>query len=659
MKKTYRIFAVSMLMLMFLCGAQHFLSAKVYPINPKKTKGGDAKVLPTSLQQEYDVKWYFLDIHVQNTSTWLSGNVTIKAEVVSSVMDTFSFHLSDAYIIDSIKVNDVKKNFVKRGDECLLPDLALPTGEVFDVQIFYYGSVNTGDPFFSGISTGAHWQYPSFHTTWTLSEPNNAYQWFPVKQDLNDKADSVWFFATTANTNKVACNGLLTNTELLPDNQVRYEWKSQYPIDYYLISFAVANYQDYSFYVTIPQTGDSMLVQNYIYNTPECLTNYKEEIDQTGEMIIHFSELFGAYPFAAEKYGHALAPIRGGMEHQTMTSLGYFYEDLIVHELAHQWFGDQVTCNSWEYIWLNEGFASYSTYLWNEFKYGKERAQEWFDESERGNVLANGARGSVYVPKEYIDNEARIFSGLLTYDKGATLVHMLRFEFDNDDLFFEALRTYLQRYNFKTADVSDLQAVLEEVSGKNFTTFFDQWFYGEGYPMFDIVWENKNDTLFMKSSQRVTASDITPLFRTPFEIEIIYTDDSTDIIRFDQQELTQYFQLPIQNGKTVRTVSFDPQHWLLATGSAMQGEVSVKENLPKLAFSIYPNPVSDIVNIHFDEISDSPKEIIVTSLDGKVVKVITTPESVYSLNVSNLASGIYHVQIRSNGQVGGQKLIKL
>ena len=658
MKKRFRVISISILMALLLCGVQHSLLAKVSSIYPEKTKSGGAKVLPTQLQQAYDVKWYFLNLHVQNTSTQLSGDVTIKAEVVSSVMDTFSFHLHNIYTIDSIRVNDVKKNFVRNGDECLLPGLAIPNGTLFDVQVFYNGSLSLGGGFFSGINTETHWAYFAFSTTWTLSEPNSAYHWFPVKQDLNDKADSVWFFATTSNTNKVACNGLLTNTVPLSDNKVRYEWKSQYPTDYYLISFAVANYQDYSFYVTIPQTGDSMLVQNYIYNTPQCLSANKSEIDKTKDMIIYFSELYGAYPFASEKYGHALAPIRGGMEHQTMTTLGFFDEDLIVHELAHQWFGNQVTCSSWEYIWLNEGFASYSVYLWNEFKYGRSIAQNIFDNEERENVFTNGKRGSVYVPTEYIDNENRIFSGLLTYDKGAILVHTLRFEFDNDDLFFEALQAYLQRHSYKTADVNDFQAVMEEFSGKDFTDFFDQWFYGEGYPMFNIAWDTSGDTLLMKSVQTTTASDVTPLFKTLFEMEVIYTDNSRDTIRLLQQDATQYFSLPMLNGRTVSTITFDPRHWLLAQGTVFQGEVSVKE-IAKFAFSIYPNPVSDVVNIHFDETSDDQKEIIVTALDGKVVKTVNTTKSIYPLDLSKFASGIYHLQVRSGGQMAGKKLIKL
>jgi aminopeptidase N len=268
----------------------------------------NSKVLPTEVQNAYDVKWYFLNLNAENNTVALSGDVTIRAQVVYNVMDTFSFHLHESYTIDSIKVNGILKPWEDYGDEHLVTSLSIPYGDIFDVQIFYYGSVDGGGNFFQGISnkTDNRWG-DNFQVTYTLSQPNNAYQWFPVKQNLTDKADSSWVFVTTTKPNKVASNGLLTNIVDLPDNKVRYEWKSSYPIDYYLIFIAVAEYQDYSIYATIPQTGKQLLIQNYIYNNEQCLNANKEAMDKTKDLIEYFSVIFGEYPFSREKYGHALA----------------------------------------------------------------------------------------------------------------------------------------------------------------------------------------------------------------------------------------------------------------------------------------------------------------------------------------------------------------
>ncbi|MEZ5198242.1 MAG: hypothetical protein R2764_18190 [Bacteroidales bacterium] len=156
---------------------------------------------------------------------------------------------------------------------------------------------------------------------------------------LTDKADSVRIHITTSSENKAGSIGILQAAVPLPNNKVRYEWKSNYPIAYYLISFAVAEYQDYSIYSKPDYLlGDSILIQNYIYDSPECLNYYKTGIDKSSLFLKLFSDLFAAYPFNKEKYGHCLAGLSGGMEHQTMTTIGRFDFSLVAHELGHMWF---------------------------------------------------------------------------------------------------------------------------------------------------------------------------------------------------------------------------------------------------------------------------------------------------------------------------------
>ncbi|MDR0363637.1 MAG: T9SS type A sorting domain-containing protein [Bacteroidales bacterium] len=621
-------------------------------------KNTSPKVLPTEIQKAYDVKWYFLNLNAESGTVELSGDVTVKAEVVEPVMNVFSFHLHRDYLIDKILVNGEEKEFETKEDERLVAGLDLKQGDVFEIQIFYNGSfIESDDHFFSGISAAYDDRY-GFNVTWTLSQANNAYHWFPVKQDLTDKIDSVWIFVTTTKPNKVGANGTLTKVADLPDNKARYEWKSNYMIDYYLISIAIADYQEYSIYATIPQTGEDVLIQNYIYNSPECLNMHKDAINKTKDMIEYFSELFGPYPFANEKYGHTMAYLGGAMEHQTMTTTGYLYDGIIVHELIHQWFGDLVTCASWEYIWLNEGFASYGELIWNEHVNGKESAFKEFANQVIKEVRDKGKTGSVYVPEAYIDDESRIFNNVLTYRKGAVLVHMLRYELDNDDLFYEILQTYLQRYSHGVATVDDFKSVLEELSGKDFTVFFDQWYYGEGYPVFKMYWSLNGNTLTFDSEQNCTAANVTPVFKFTFEIELQYENGDKEIIAFYQDQKQQQFTHTIPEGAIITNIKFDPNYWLLASGTFYYKSDAINDQDMSDKILVYPNPATSFINIQFDNILSGGKKIDIFDATGTLIHTFHTNKEYYQLDISNFASGIYFLTLYHEGKKHIQKIIK-
>lgn len=597
------------------------------------------------LMDNYDVKFYKLDLEASDSTTYLSGSVTVLVEVLKTPFNEIVLELSDNMTIDSILVDDIIADFVHQNDEIVIStDAAYETNSLVNIQIFYSGSGRNLAKY-SGIYNQYSFQLNRY-VTYTLSEPFYSKEWFPCKQVLTDKADSVFIFITTDSTLMAGSNGLLASVTNMPGNKVRYEWKSFYPVAYYLISLSVADYYDYSFYTGNNGSDDSVLVQNYIYNKQEYINNNIEDINKTGDLINLFSELFGPYPFAKEKYGHCVVPMGGGMEHQTMTSLGNFSFGLVAHELAHQWFGNNVTCGSWHDIWINEGFASYSEYLANQYLLSQDNADIWMLNAH--DIVYMEATGSIYVPDELMDDPARIFNNRLSYKKGAAIIHMIRQELDNDSLFFGILQEFQSLFKDSVALGMDFKDLLEQRSGIDFTDFFNQWYFGEGYPELNVSWEYSDDTLSISSFQ-TTSSKVTPLFNTLTEYKIVLPKGDTSVFLRQKSNLDQYkLYMPLK----VKSVRVDPENWLLMKIN-LQNIFNIDEK-----YSVYPNPGKDKILIHFND-PDTKYEIYVTDMLGKIVDNFESTRQVYEYYLDALPKGLYFLLIKAEDKLYSSKFVKI
>ncbi len=603
---------------------------------------------------DYDVKFYFLDIQVTNLSTAIEGNVTIEALAVVNV-DTFAFELFEDMEINQVLVNGTDySEFDRINNNVLVPIEEIVEGEMITAQIFYSGQPESGG-FFSGVSNGtSSSRWGSKKVTWTLSEPFAALSWFPVKQDLEDKADSCWVFLTTDADNMAGSQGILTDVVDLGDGNTRYEWKSNYPIDYYLISFAVSDYQEYNIYAHPEEMGgDSVLIQNFIYDDPDCLADTKNGIDATSGMVELLSNLYVLYPFHEEKYGHCLTELGGGMEHQTMTTMGGFSFGLVAHELGHMWFGDNVTCATWSDIWVNEGFATYSDYLCRYYISGISDGKNFMVQKQNSAMSSSG--GSVYVPEDEVvpGNEWRIFSGRLSYDKGAAIIHILRHEIQNDSLFFAVMETYQTLFADSTATGDDFKEVAENVTGMDFDPFFNQWYYGEGYPIYDFEWYSTDNGYFHLTSTQTTSA-ATPLFEMLMDFKLIFTDATDTIISFYQTANLNEFN--VYTGKKVATVQVDPNQWTMEHVSSLV--VGRKETDKPVYFTIGPNPVNDFLNIYFLNPSNDLREITITDISGKTIQQTTTYDSKYRFNTTSLKNGVYLVSVADGTDVLVKKFVK-
>lgn len=615
----------------------------------KKTRAG---AYANTLLDKYDVHFYFLDINAERNTTVLSGATTIGAKVTATSIDTFCFELNSSLTIDSVVYNNQVISVARVGSiaYALLPSPAMQNTNVY-VKIYYNGDANVvgGSAIGDGYSTGTSGLWGN-ECTWSLSEPYSAYEWFPCKQFLQDKADSAWIYVTTNNQNKVASNGVLQGVDSLPNNKVRFRWKTNYMMDYYLISIAVAKYVDYTIYAhPTALVNDSVKMVNYVYDNPNTLTTFQGQIDSNALVLDYYSELFGLYPFYEEKYGHAMAPFSGGMEHQTMTSIGNLSSfSTNSHELMHQWWGDHVTCKTWKDIFINEGFASYGEYLAYEHFRGWPAAQIKMA-GVHDNVLQD-PNAMVYFTDT--TDVGRIFSKRLTYDKGSAVAHTLRFVL-GDSLFFAGLKNFQTQYSFSTASIDDLKASLEAFTGQNLADYFNQWLYGEGYPTFSGEYFSNGTNLFLKITH-TTSSTATPLFKTPLEIKCTSASGDTTI-KIDITQNTNTFVIP--TAKDITNISFDPVNWLLNES----GSITKNPNLISLAvidhdlessIELFPNPATDVVRIVSK--LDAQAQYTLKDMQGKLVQ----QGQVGLVDVSAIQTGVYILDIQTkNGKVS-RKFVK-
>ncbi len=598
---------------------------------------------------KYDVKYLKLDLAIEANNRNITGTALTRVIAVQP-LDSFICELKNNMILDSVFINGVKNiNFTRSGDHVFVPLAPIITaGSTVEALFYYRGLTNTG-AVFAGTVTSNGLMY-----TASLSESYQAREWFPVKQFLKDKIDSADFWITTSNTNLAGSNGLLVNTVDLPNNKKQFQWKTTYPMSYYMPSFSVGNYMDYKIYAKpLSISPDSILVQNYIVNNSTYFNTNKANIDKTPSFIEKLSELYGLYPFRFEKYGHAHANIGGGMEHQTMSTMSSFGSTLIAHELGHQWFGDNVTCATWNHIWINEGFASYSEYLLIEqlpalFPTTNPAS---YMQGIHTNVMSS-AGGSVFVPDASLFDENRIFSGRLSYDKGSAIIHNLRFELQNDNTFYQVLQAFQQQYKDSVATANDFKVLAENISGKDLTNFFNQWYYGEGYPTFNVDYSKQGDSLVLLVNQTVSAPAITPFFKGLYEMRFSTLQGDTTV-KINLQANNQVFKF--RSNRTPNGVTVDPNNWVInKVGSISTGfndPVNVSNEV-----KLFPNPSAGAAYLQYP--ANWFENITVYDIAGKLMKRYTINRSSTSQSLVNeLPAGVYSVQLTGKGRIAIKKLV--
>ncbi|MFZ1517318.1 MAG: M1 family metallopeptidase [Ignavibacteriaceae bacterium] len=525
--------------------------------NLKNKESNDRKYLVSDFQKSVDILHYDLSFDLNTEEKILTGIARLTSIKVPDFIlehlpkDELNIELNfyDNLEISSVNINDEPIEF-KRMKNRLFVKIIKELSDTFIVEIKYSGTPQRGgfDGFVFGSVNGNDLVY-------NISEPNFASTWFPCDDDPSDKA--MLDIRITNDSQFVSVsNGKLLDVQSNGPKKT-YHYKTYYPISPYLVAVYSAPYKTFNDVYVSLDGKDSMSV-NY-YAMPEHFDDAKIDFGEHVDYLQTLSQIYGEYPFINEKYGVAeFLWNYGAMENQTITGVGYsfiggnnFFRDTYVHELAHHWWGNSVGPKTWNDIWLNEGFATYSEALYNEAKNGKDALK-----STMQSKFSDNFKGTLYAPRD-------LFSGTI-YEKGAWVLHMLRYEI-GDSNFFSVLHNYYYTYKFSNASVEDFKSVCEKISGMNLDKFFDQWVYTGTENIFcsynfEILKTEIGSECSIKLFQEPQDYEE---FHFPLEIEFQFADGTNEIKKVYVNEIEENYKFSFD--KKVETISLDPDSKLLAT----------------------------------------------------------------------------------------------
>jgi aminopeptidase N len=657
--------------LCFICCFVFSLAALSQNVNDRKSERNVAvphteitsavqSVPVVSLQHSFDVLNYTLSLDLYNNYFPPTPHSFTANEVITFVVDSSLNSITLDAVQSSLEIDSVTlagQSFsVSQNSLIILLTAEHVSGDTVQVKIFYHHKNVQDNAFYAGTDG----------MVFTDCEPEGARKWFPCWDKPSDKA-TLDLTARVPSTVKLGSNGLLAGTTANGDTLI-YHWRSRDPIATYLMTISSKkNYQlDVLYWHTFSNPNDS--IPMYFYWNANDSTQWLHHIEQViGPMATRYSMLFGEYPF--EKIGIASLDTMfpwGGMENQTLINIcpNCWNENLISHEFAHHWFGDLISPATWADIWLNEGFATYCEALWDETDGGYNAYKNAIDADANGYLQSN-LGWPVYNPEWAVSTPdiGILFNYAITYEKGACVLHMLRYVL-GDSTFFDALKSYATDpgFTFSNASTDDFIQKINTATGQNLNWFFDEWIKQPNYPVY-------NNTYAILSGNRVQfkAKQTQPspaFFQMPIELKISFSDGSDSTIRIVNSSNGEIFTFAFD--KIPANLVFDPNNNIVlkqATTTKDTSAIANQETPYHFALNQnYPNPFNTTTQVQFTVGNSSFISLKVYNVLGQEVATLVNEKKspgIYKVEFDgkNLASGVYIYRLTAGSFTQTRKML--
>lgn len=608
------------------------------------------------IQHEFDILYYDITLNwydlLKNSNRVYSGKVRVVARV-DTPTSINQLQLNSFLTIDSILLENQKLSYnVNNGILTIFLNRYYNQNELVDLEIFFRRTRTDNLGFY---------YYPKSQQTlenlaYTMTQPSDARYWFPCFDEPSNKADSVRLRILVPAGFTATGNGILELKQNMGDTTL-FVWFERHPIATYLIAVTASKYSLFTqSYISKYPPYENIETQNYQWSADSSRSAFV--MRNIGLMMDCFETYYGKYPF--DKYGHVVvSPFQyGGMEHQTISTINRTWltndaQSGIAHELAHQWWGDLVTCATWKDIWLNEGFATFSEDLYREFTQGKTA---YFNSmNAKANYYYN------YNPGYAIYNPPQIFNAAISYYKGALVLNMLRFVL-GDSLFFQTLINYRNQFLYSIATTEDFKNVVNLSTGEDLSWFFNQWIYQPNHPIYVYNWKvNKNQNKYELTFYLKQTQSHYPVYKMPIELKIQFTDSDTTIKVWNTLR-EEAFNFEFE--QSITNVLFDPQNYIIKQATRDLSLNVFDEKAPESfeLYQNYPNPFNNQTTIKFEIPEKDIVSLKLYDLTGNEIQTLINEElnrGKYSitLDANKLSSGVYFYTIQTKSFRATKKLV--